>query len=70
MSITERALIKRINRKLAPKYERVCKLRSPEYGTCWHSHENVYNNSLIAFIDDLEEFGRELGVLESREVLA
>ncbi len=67
--ITERALIQRINRKLAHEGEQLCIPR----GDRWWSDlggayiVNVRSNSILAGHVDIERLGRELAVLRPLE---
>jgi hypothetical protein len=70
--VTERALLQRINRKLAPEWQAVRKLRGDS-----HVHDlgrfyglDTYRNTIEATHIDLEAWGRELGVLAPYEALA
>lgn len=71
--ITERALLGRINRKLAHDHK---KMRKCRYGTMaysnlgtWHVID-TYQNSLVDSKVDLETFARDLGVMAEWEVLS
>lgn len=66
MQISERALLQRINRKLAHDYERVGKLRS---GNTAYEHVDYYHNMQLSAFDDLEDFARQCGVLHKSEAL-
>ncbi len=71
-TITEQALIKRINRALAKQYESVRRCREDSrafgyYGTYYVL--DTWRNSPIATHVDLESLGRELGVLGQYEAL-
>jgi hypothetical protein len=65
--ITEDALVKRINRKLAHQGERI------EWGRdAWTSGECyriVSDNIITGSVDDLEAFARDLGVLGTHETI-
>jgi len=68
--ITERALLARINRRLAREGKRISKIRpATPYAqyrfTCSDERNNICNPSG----DDLEAIGRELRVLREGEVL-
>jgi hypothetical protein len=71
--ITTRALVQRINRKLAPKFEQVRKIREPRapYTEAWGEFFNVdFNRNVVLETSvDLEDLGRELRVLRPWEVL-
>jgi len=64
-SVTPAALIKRIDRKLVPRWERVCKSRGLQqtnnvgeyYLLDWN------HNVIVRPFVDLESFAREIGVL-------
>ena len=68
-SLSERAVIQRINRKLAHKYEKLCKSRG------WRELQNLgdyhvidsYRNVLIKSHVNIEELARELGVMADHE---
>ncbi|HKZ10382.1 MAG TPA: hypothetical protein VJL61_06720 [Rhodanobacteraceae bacterium] len=72
-SISERALLKRINQHLASEGQRVRRFRCDardwelrgEYCLC-----DTSRNSLLAKAIDLEAFGRELGVISECEGVA
>ncbi len=70
--VSEGALIKRINRRLAPECQRLHKLR----GDRWESTLGRYyiidgiRNQAIASHCDLEEVARDLNVLRPGETLA
>lgn len=72
LSITESALIRRINRKFAHDGETLHKTRP---GRGYGGHELGYyhitdcNNCLTSAHQDLEALGRELGVLKATEHL-
>jgi hypothetical protein len=70
--VTEIALLKRINRRLAKDLESLRKNRGGPYTETlpdWlHIDEN--RNAIIGGTNDLEAFGRELGVLKPWEQLA
>jgi len=73
VSVSERALLGRINRRLA-KDEEVLKKCRPD--SRWYHDLGAYygvgvrTNSICYQHIDLEEFGRELGVLRPFEALA
>ncbi len=70
-AVTQSAVVRRINRKLAPKYERLCTSRAAvvnELGA--HHLIDSWNNSVIATDVDVEEYARELGVLHESEEVA
>jgi hypothetical protein len=70
MLITEGALIARIKRKLAHSGDRFCLSRGRMracYGR-WHIVDRT--NTVTASGDDLEDLGRQLGVLARKERLA
>jgi hypothetical protein len=66
---TQRAVIQRINRKLAHKYEKLCKSRG------WRELQNLgdyhvidcYRNAVINSHVKIEELARELGVMADHE---
>lgn len=64
--VSERAIIARINRKLAPEYEKVGVNRS---GHVRYNHKDAYRNALLGEFDDLESFTRECGVLAANEII-
>jgi len=72
-SISENALLKRINRHLASDGQRVRRFRCDardwdlrgEYCLC-----DTSSNALLATAIDLEAFGRELGVIREGEEVA
>jgi hypothetical protein len=71
--VSERALLARINRKLAHEGERVLKKRSA--WAAWGPPErdfyaiDINRNMVIADHVDLESWGKELGVFAEWEVL-
>lgn len=68
--ITRAALIKRINRKLAPDGERLRIARRWSIDCGWHFVEETRTRLFLYRVDDLAGLGRELGVLRSDEQLA
>ncbi|WP_428306487.1 hypothetical protein [Lacipirellula sp.] len=62
--ITERAILARINRKLAAEYEKVGINRG---GHARYHHKDAYRNVLLGEFDDLESFARECGVMTANE---
>jgi hypothetical protein len=67
--ISVHALIKRINRKLAPKYEQLRKTRGLRYVSSlgeYYMHD-CYRNVIIGTSVDPETVGRKLGVLRDFE---
>jgi hypothetical protein len=69
--VTQAALLKRINRRLTADDERLIKARGSaqlEYGD-W-LRINISVNALVGGIDDLEAYGRKVGVLQPWEKLA
>lgn len=71
MRIAEKTLISRINRKLASEGERLRVSRSTQarvdLGDFYVTDEN---NCVTAKYVDLEQWGRDLGVLQANEKLA
>jgi hypothetical protein len=71
--ISERALLARINRKLASEYQIVKKCRKDSK---WHNrlgdyyHVDFFSNGILGMDEDLEELGTELGVLKPWEQLS
>ena len=71
--ITVRALLQRINRRLNKDFERVYKLRSPRppymetYGDYYRVDLQI--NGVVDTDVDLEDLGRELGVMKAWEKL-
>lgn len=70
MEVTESALVARINRKLAPEHQKVCKCRESssafnDLGRFYvlDTYRNAIENSHI----DIENFARELGVMRPEE---
>lgn len=70
-TVSERALIKRINRKLVKENERLAVTRSDR----WYSDLGNYyifdvnTNFVTSAHHDLEELGREMGCLSSCETI-
>ena len=62
--VSERSIIARIIRKLAPECEKVGINRS---GHVRYHHKDAYRNVLLGEFDDLESFARECGVLAANE---
>jgi hypothetical protein len=71
MTITEHALAQRIRRKLAHEGETISHGTNPWCGggRCW-LQVNAMTNTVHGTLDDLEAYGRELGVLRPREAVA
>lgn len=75
VTVTERALVRRINRKLGklPFPQRLCALAERSRGYCnlgrFHVVD-VYRNAVIDWRVDLVERARDLGVLAANEQLA
>ncbi|MCP4607028.1 MAG: hypothetical protein GY847_42030 [Proteobacteria bacterium] len=71
-SVSERALMQRINRKLAPERRGLRKSRGwraeHELGEYWIL--DFYSNFADELFIDLEDYGRELGALKEWEKLA
>jgi hypothetical protein len=75
VTVTERALVRRINRKLGklPFPQRLCVLaeRSRGYYNLGRFHVvDVYRNAVLDWRVDLVERARDLGVLAANEQLA
>lgn len=71
--ITESALVRRINRKLAPAWQRVCKLseRHRGYGSLGRYHMmDTFQNTVIDTHLDLDHLGQQLGVIDHAEAAA
>jgi len=69
-SVTRQACIQRINRRLAREGERLRATRSDRWRNELGDYFIVSGNSVIAQHIDVEELGRELGVLRGFEELA
>lgn len=71
MEISERALIARINRKLAHDGEKLRKSRGMQAYTNLGDYYTVdiKTNTLRRWFIDIEEFGREVGVMHRNETL-
>ncbi len=67
--VSEWALIKRVNRKLRPKGERLRKARSFGRGTGWFYRVSAEGWLLDAWVD-LEDLARDVGALAYNETLA
>lgn len=71
MTVTESALVKRLNRKLDKDYQRIRKSRGAravqELGTYYLL--DTYSNGIVDTFLDLEEMGREYKVLHELEEL-
>lgn len=69
--ITETALVKRINRKLAPDFEKLRKSRGAreQMGMGEYYVHDCKRNSVMATYVDPVRLGRELGVLQNRETV-
>lgn len=73
MEVSKRALIARIRRKLSKDYISFKTNRGGKWGNMLGKYYcvNDRNNEIVKqHINDLEEYGRELGVLDPYEVLA
>jgi hypothetical protein len=78
--VSERALLQRINRKLDKDYQKVCKTRTyyerdgsgPYYEVSLGQYYLVdtHRNFMVQTHVDLEELGREVGVLSQIEQVA
>jgi hypothetical protein len=74
VSVSERALFQRVNRKLKKNHERLCKTRGDQYRWAYYVL-NTYTNTIDGkhpIMDskaDVERFARELGVLQAYEQL-
>lgn len=69
--VTERALIGRINRRLAHDGEKLCKTRPHEPADWGDFHTIDCNrNAIIGTNHNLEEFARELNVMAAGEALS
>jgi hypothetical protein len=70
--VTERALIKRINRRLARDGEKVRKNSNPRHlmDLGWYYVVDVWNNWFVASHVNLEQLGREVGALAEWEALS
>ena len=72
MTVTESALVKRLNRKLDKDYRSIRKSRGQrvvqELGTYYLL--DTYNNSVVDTFLDLEEMGKEHKVLHELEKIA
>lgn len=69
MKVSEKALVQRINRKLAHTEERLCKSRSEQDARSfgWHFvHSERFNTATRTHVD-LESLGRDLHVLRPGE---
>ncbi len=71
-SVTERALLRRINRKLASRHEAVrsCRPGTRAYSNLgrYHLHD-IYRNQVLDSHIDIQALGRKLGVLGDGETL-
>jgi len=71
--VTESALLRRINRALAKQWEsvRTCREDSRAFGTLGrHYLVDTHNGNIIAYPVNLATLGRELNVMDDREVPA
>lgn len=72
--VTERALLQRVNRKLAHANERVSKHHPGQPGAYMlnpqYTHFDTNYNRWLGEFDDLEAFARRCGVLAESEVMA
>ena len=73
ISVSERALFQRINRKLKTNSEKLCKTRGDQYPWAYYTldtHDNKLSR-IQPIIEDskagLEAFARKLGVLQNHE---
>lgn len=72
-TISERALLKRINRKLAKEGEKLCRLpeRSRSFGDMGEYHLiEVHTNSVIATHVDVTKLAKEMQALGESETVA
>lgn len=68
VNISENTLLKRINRRLAKDGEKVCTSRSASAWSDVGLHYVINDrNAVVRCHVDLEQLGRELGVLRSNE---
>jgi hypothetical protein len=73
--VSERAVLQRVNRKLAPQYEALRKWRSAGYqsGENWEPgdiyHVDYSRNAMLEVKIDLESFARKLGVIADWETI-
>lgn len=68
--VSERALVKRLNRSLAAEGQMIRKSRRPDTDTGEYFCIDVRRNSIEAAHVDLEKWGREAGVLRGWEAVA
>jgi hypothetical protein len=70
--VSERALIQRINRRLAHDGEKLRKNSNPRHlmDMGWYYVVDVWNNWFVASHVNLEQLGREVGALHPSEQLA
>jgi hypothetical protein len=69
--LSNRAIIQRINRRLAKDHEKLCKSRG------WQAQQNLgdyylldrYRKTVINSNVNVETFARELGVIQEHEIL-
>lgn len=71
-TVTTNALIKRINRKLAPEGERLRTYRGRHWNSDlgWHYIIDVNRNGLVQGHVDVEKLAREMGVMREHEQIA
>lgn len=69
--VTEKALVGRVNRKLAPEFQALRTLRGKGFlGTLGRRYiVNLRNNTIVASHVDVEQLARELGVIDDHEAL-
>jgi hypothetical protein len=66
--VSRRALIQRINRRLAKEDRRLCVSRGSSLPSDYHVVD-TYRNAIVAYIDSLEAYGRETKTLADWERL-
>lgn len=71
-TVSEKALIQRINRRLAREGEKLRKNSNPRHfmDVGWHYVVDVRSGYFEARINNLEQYGREVGALGTNERLA
>jgi len=75
VSVSERALFQRVNRKLTKNHGRLCKTRGDQYRWAYYvlnTHTNTIDGKhpIIDSKRDLEAFARKIGVLKPFETLS
>ena len=74
ITVSERALTQRVNRKLSKKHEKLCKTRGESYRWAYYVLDTSRNeisgaHPIIDSKADVEVFARKIGALQKHEEL-